>query len=618
MNGDIKKINGIYPVTITKAVYLPGTNKTINDIIGKEEITFNNPLLKGAKGDGVSLDDNFIVSSNYFEEGHTFLLSKSKAIELYNNRNIGNGLIRIEGYYNNTDGKEQGEFPASYIEDPIIMAMNIPNKVIPNGAQEKQKNGAWYSFNTIPYQNYKKVNGWGQIFIQESKSYPELTRINITNLKLIGHFKSSNKWALLTDPTHIKGAFYKENFSDQISKPATYREIDGGIQVDIDSSSAGHCFHFWTESVELENTEDLDYIVVSCNCWSDSNEDIFCFSMGADYKNGIDIKEVGGGRFKKVTNIPSTNYFTNLTTTNYFKLCNKDIIDGIKSNVNSDDGLVVKSLNFGEKVRDTFLYNTYNDKFLIKKNRDFFKTKDRNNIGTIEDMMEINALTKVYVPSKIGGEEEYVCKLGTLILKSIYEYSSINIEVFSDASNSIYGNILITAYVQSMEKTPLINIVELGSAKTINMDKKIFTSIKKSEDTGQFIMDIYLSKFPNWTTFHIYIDSTSSSLDAFKINEYIRKPYSNYQNFNRNDIWKPFVDDGGEKKYLVINSTAGIESNKPNNMTNNLYDIGTTYYNTTTDRPLWWNGSKWVDHLNAIPTFEDVGPDEIMEEELTE
>ena len=162
MNGDIKKINGIYPVTITKAVYLPGTNKTINDIIGKEEITFNNPLLKGAKGDGVSLDDNFIVSSNYFEEGHTFLLSKSKANELYNNRNIGNGLIRIEGYYNNTDGKEQGEFPASYIEDPIIMAMNIPNKVIPNGAQEKQKNGAWYSFNTIPYQNYKKVNGWGK------------------------------------------------------------------------------------------------------------------------------------------------------------------------------------------------------------------------------------------------------------------------------------------------------------------------------------------------------------------------------------------------------------------------------------------------------------------------
>lgn len=119
MKGKIKKIRGIFPVTLDRAVFLTGTNKTlkeeIDDIklfINKIEYSFIDVKSRGAKGDGVTDDSKIIqeivsnVSDNsiiYFPEGTYIFGSGDKETEiclvLNNKKNIiimGDGIEKTK------------------------------------------------------------------------------------------------------------------------------------------------------------------------------------------------------------------------------------------------------------------------------------------------------------------------------------------------------------------------------------------------------------------------------------------------------------------------------------------------------------------------------------------
>lgn len=44
--------------------------------------------------------------------------------------------------------------------------------------------------------------------------------------------------------------------------------------------------------------------------------------------------------------------------------------------------------------------------------------------------------------------------------------------------------------------------------------------------------------------------------------------------------------------YRVLMNNNG--ANNPTNLTNNWYDIGSMFFNTTVNKPVWWTGTKWV------------------------
>ena len=50
MNGIIKKIKDIFPVTTTKAVYIDGTNKTLQEAIDNGEIGGNTTATTSGRG----------------------------------------------------------------------------------------------------------------------------------------------------------------------------------------------------------------------------------------------------------------------------------------------------------------------------------------------------------------------------------------------------------------------------------------------------------------------------------------------------------------------------------------------------------------------------------------
>lgn len=233
----------------------------------------------------------------------------------------------------------QGKIKFEDLKDEVIMDMNLPNEVVPNGAQARQKVGGWFPFDDISMpEGYNSINPWGQVFIQEGKEYPAKAKLHIKNLTLICYKKSTKEWKILNNRNYINGLFYKEDYSDSTTLQANIIHSGNEISVDIDNSTKGRCFHFWTSPVTIDDPSDILYTTVYCDAWisGDNVDDVFTFDVGADYrmiaKSGKTEKvhEVIGGRFKSLETLPRRVYATNLNYDKYFELCNQSLIDNLK------------------------------------------------------------------------------------------------------------------------------------------------------------------------------------------------------------------------------------------------------------------------------------------------
>ena len=71
-----------------------------------------------------------------------------------------------------------------------------------------------------------------------------------------------------------------------------------------------------------------------------------------------------------------------------------------------------------------------------------------------------------------------------------------------------------------------------------------------------------------------------------------------------NNIYKDYdkIVEGGSA--IITNNKesiylAGDTSNRPLHLGTNIKDIGKTYFDTTLNKPIYWNGTKWVDAIGA-------------------
>jgi hypothetical protein len=163
--------------------------------------------------------------------------------------------------------------------------------------------------------NFTAFIAWGQLYEAVEKNPASNTRVEIRNIKAYYLHKKDKKWYLLQQSTKVEGAFYTEDFVDNINKPSDARsESSGGISV---TAGKGYNYHFWSpfrSTIVKENiggifTTVQARLILNDNSKPDDRASAkYLLGMGADYWAKLDSQwdyfktngDVGIGRFKYV------------------------------------------------------------------------------------------------------------------------------------------------------------------------------------------------------------------------------------------------------------------------------------------------------------------------------
>lgn len=162
---------------------------------------------------------------------------------------------------------------------------------------------------------FRAMIAWGQVYEAAEGNPAKNTRVQIRDLKAYVLRKSDNQWHLLQEARRIEGAAYREDFVDDLNRPADIRvESDGSVSV---VAGDGYNFHFWAPGRVPIDPQDIAgiFIVVQARLIlhdptqpDDRAQARYLLSIGGDYwlttsaqwdqfrTNG----DIGIGRFKYV------------------------------------------------------------------------------------------------------------------------------------------------------------------------------------------------------------------------------------------------------------------------------------------------------------------------------
>lgn len=155
---------------------------------------------------------------------------------------------------------------------------------------------------------------WGQIYVDQNPAIVNNTRIQIKNLQAWYLSKSDNLWKKWVQTSNITGAYYVENFQNDINQPATIKfEESGGISIKLID---GFNFHFWSNEGRITiNPLDINGVWISLqarlildnlNGVDDRDKVNFLCDAGGDYWKNLTLGwdnfqsngAIGIGRFK--------------------------------------------------------------------------------------------------------------------------------------------------------------------------------------------------------------------------------------------------------------------------------------------------------------------------------
>jgi hypothetical protein len=199
----------------------------------------------------------------------------------------------------------------------IIDDMKAPHESRPMGAP------IWAEWSRRPCleygndpQGFTALLAWGQLYVDRRGNPATNTRVQIRDIKAYVLSKSDGKWHLVQDSRLVDGAAFREDYKDDINKPADIRyEEDGSISV---TAGDGYNFHFWTaggratidpnDIAGIFATVQARLIVDDPNLPDDRDIARYLLDMGADYWKDLDAewdywttnKQVGAGKFKFV------------------------------------------------------------------------------------------------------------------------------------------------------------------------------------------------------------------------------------------------------------------------------------------------------------------------------
>lgn len=170
---------------------------------------------------------------------------------------------------------------------------------------------------------WQAMTAWGQLYEDAAGNPATNTRVQIKNIQAYMLSKRDGQWYLLQRSTVVKGAAYREDYTDNVHKPADIRyEQDGSISV---KAGEGYNFHFWPPDRASINPNDIAGIVTSVQARliiddpqqpDDRTEARYLLNMGGDYWESLNAQwdywttngDIGQGKFKYVTS--EWQYFT--------------------------------------------------------------------------------------------------------------------------------------------------------------------------------------------------------------------------------------------------------------------------------------------------------------------
>ena len=203
--------------------------------------------------------------------------------------------------------------------EEIIGDMKLPHEGLPHGIpasynwQAKPRPGA-----VEPPAGWTAAIAWGQVYEWAGGNTATNTRIQIKDLALYYLSKKDNKWHLLQSSFRVEGANYREDFVDDVNKPADIRvESDGSIST---TCGGGYNFHFWpstgrskfpaNEVAGCFVTVKARLIVGDKTKPDDRNKAKYLMSVGGDWWQSLTAPwdqfktnaDMGIGRFRFISN----------------------------------------------------------------------------------------------------------------------------------------------------------------------------------------------------------------------------------------------------------------------------------------------------------------------------
>jgi hypothetical protein len=163
---------------------------------------------------------------------------------------------------------------------------------------------------------FRAMIAWGQLYEDASGNPATNTRVQIRDIKAYLLSRQDNRWHLLQASRLVQGAAFREDFVDNINKPADVRlEGDGTISV---TAGGGYNFHFFPATRTPIDPADIAGIFTTVQARLVLNDPSraddrararYLLDMGGDYWLDLTAQwdywktnaDIGIGRFKYVT-----------------------------------------------------------------------------------------------------------------------------------------------------------------------------------------------------------------------------------------------------------------------------------------------------------------------------
>ncbi|MFA9392520.1 MAG: T9SS type A sorting domain-containing protein [Prolixibacteraceae bacterium] len=140
--------------------------------------------------------------------------------------------------------------PSNSLDD-IIGDITLPHEGWPHGVPDSYD---WSKKPRVGAQNppdgWTAAIAWGQLYEWVEGNPASNTRVQIRDMEMWYLSKSDHQWHQLQKSLSVEGAAFREDFVDDISKPADERtEPDGSVSV---TAGDGFNFHFWPSVGRVE------------------------------------------------------------------------------------------------------------------------------------------------------------------------------------------------------------------------------------------------------------------------------------------------------------------------------------------------------------------------------
>jgi hypothetical protein len=208
--------------------------------------------------------------------------------------------------------------------DALKNDMFLPHEGIPAGLPDAAnwKFKPRLNLGTNLPKNWNCITGWGQVYADREQPCPDKdfpqARVQIKDLNVY-IYQTDGTWKIIQQTKVVDGAAYREDFVEDINKPAEIRYEKEGISI---QAGSGYNFHFFPKEKTMLHSKDIAGVFVSCRARligaeHYENPPKYMMSIGADYWRSLTAEwksdysnnsDVGIGRFKYVT--PEWQCFT--------------------------------------------------------------------------------------------------------------------------------------------------------------------------------------------------------------------------------------------------------------------------------------------------------------------